>query len=232
MDVDGNGTVDVVLRGIPCDFGEVNDTGPWRFYTIILTWNGAKFQLLPMHLDPPEYRFQAVQDGDLETWRGNYAGAIKLYRQALEDKSLKGWSIDRYRQQGERIQATYEVSPVPTQYPSDPNEYAVLSAYIHYRFLLIDSAQGNLDQARADLASFQKEVQPGQPGYDYLTLASVFWSTYQDAHDLATACIKTRQYANDHREAILEPINDAWHGWQSPGHTGEPTEEQVICPFE
>lgn len=224
-DLDHNGTKEVVIRTIACDFGEVGYTGPYRWSILALTWNGDHFQPLPERLDPPEYRFQAVQDGDVETQRGNYEEAMRFYRQALNDRQLKGWSEELYHQQWDRY-TTREGTPTPTPAPVDPNEYAVLSAYIRYRFMLIHIAQGNADQAQAEFEAFQQEVLPGQPGDDYLLLARKFWTAYQPQHNLAAACAATRAYAHDLRKQLLYPIDSTWHGWQVQDYG------TLICPFE
>lgn len=226
--INNRGIHNVVIKGDFICFS-CRKFGPWRWFTDTFTWNGSGYQYLGDRLDPPVYRFQAVQDGDQESLRGSYTTALELYHQALEDKHLKGWSEALYHQQVDIIDAEYRKMATPTPLPPDPNEYAVLSAYIRYRILLIHSALGQFDQARSDIEAFQQEVLSGQPGYAYLTLATEFWNTYQGTRDLAAACAKTRQYAGDHYEDIYQPIDSTWHGWQSPTYEKN---GRLICPLD
>lgn len=84
-----DGTYDLLMRGHYWGFGEYNTNGPYREYSFKLAWNDSKFQATEKEPAPPEYRFQAVQDGDWETWRGNFEEALAFYDQALHDPSLK-----------------------------------------------------------------------------------------------------------------------------------------------
>lgn len=226
-----DGTIEIVLRGTPCDFGEVSYTGPYRYYSITLTWDGNFFQIGDYVLDPPTYLFQAVQDGDRETLRGNYDKALDYYDQALNDPNLKGWSQELYRQQWDSMQARYSEQPTPTPAPVDPNEKETLTAYVHYRKMLIYTVQGKPEEALAEYMTVMK-LTPGQPGYAYKGLAITFWKKYQNTHDLAAVCIVTREYANERDEELYDPIDDRWHGWQSPGHSSDLSMGKVICPFE
>lgn len=225
-----NGDMDIIIRGIPCDFGEYYYTGPYRYYSITLTWDGTHFVYGYKQLDPPTYRFQAVQDGDWETLHENYEKALDLYNQALNDPNLKGWSKELYKQQYDIMHANFAEQPTPTPVPVDPNEKETLTACVHYRKMLIYTAQGKPGEALAEYMTVMK-LSPGQPGYAYKGLAITFWKNYQNTQDLAAACIVTREYAYEHDEEIYDPIDDRWHGWQSPGHSGESMGE-VICPFE
>lgn len=227
-----SGTKDIVIRGIPCGFGEWQDVGPWRWYTKTLTWNGEGFISHPEQLDPPAYRFQAAQDGDRAFWNRDYETAMGLYRRVLDDLSLLGWSEELYMQQGEALAAIQLGTATLTPAPADPNEHKVLSAYARYRIILTHNAQGNLDQAEAEYTALLRDYASGQPGQQYAVLASVFWNSYGNTGDLAYACSAAREYAIDHDRDIFWPIDFIWHGWQSPGYTGTPNHLQNICPFE
>jgi len=113
-----NGTHDVLIRGIPGDFGGFQVTGPYRSNSIILTWDGTHFIPGYEQLDPPTYRFQAVQDGDRETLRGRYERALAFYDQALNNPYLKGWSEEIYRQHYDAL-GRFEL-PTLTPTPVDP----------------------------------------------------------------------------------------------------------------
>ena len=229
---------DVILRGKPCGFGDVYGTGPYRAYTVTLSWDGTFFQPGHEELDPPTYLFQAVQDGDRETMRGNYEKALTFYNQTLSDPNLKGWSEELYHQQWDTFHALNEKIPAPTPAPTDPNEREILTAYVHYRLMLIYSVQGDEEQAKAEYGLLS-DLSPEDPGYPYKGLAAVYWEEYQNTKNPIASCTSTRKYAERNADDIYDPINDNWHGFQSPGGWGEPSGnwsnspsmEEVICPF-
>ena len=223
--LNNNGTYDVLIRGIPGDFGEVSFTGPYRVFSITVTWNGTHFIPGYEQLDPPTYRFQAVQDGDWETLHGSYERALAFYNQALNDPYLKGWSEKIYRQQYDALGRSG--LPTLTPSPPDPDEKETLTAYIHYRKILIYTAQGKHEEALEEYLALTK-LSPNEPGYAYKGLAAVFWKKYQNTQDLATACIKTQMFAHENYDEIFNPIDRAWHGWDSPAYNWN---KMLICPF-
>jgi tetratricopeptide (TPR) repeat protein len=222
-----DGTYDVLFRGIPGDFGEFYSTGPYRYYSIILSWNGTHFIPGYVQLDPPTYRFQAVQDGDRESLRRNYEKALVFYNQALNDPNLKGWPKEIYGQQLDVVQAGWRDLLTPTPYPTDPNEKEILSAYIHYRKMLIYTVQGKQEEALEEYLALTK-LSTEQPGYAYKGPAITFWKKYQNSQDLAAACIKTQIYSHENYDELFDPIDQHWHGWDSPGYYYN---KSLICPF-
>ncbi len=93
QDTDNNGTLELVLKQVIPIWSEYSYGLPWRKETRICTWNGTAFVLTQREIDtPPEYRFQAVQDGDLAARAGEYDQALSLYQQAISSNILLGWS--------------------------------------------------------------------------------------------------------------------------------------------
>ena len=129
-DVDGNGTRELILTG-GVGRGYVGD-GPPRLVTDTWSWNGEAFTLLASRFGPPEYRFQAVLDGDAAFLRGRLDEALTFYQQSLDDLELLGWSA-------EHLQLPYPRYDPP---PDDPAERPRLAAYAEFRILLLYAVQG------------------------------------------------------------------------------------------
>ena len=77
-DVDGNGTIELLLHGGNDGGYSSCDIGPVRDETHIWMWNGIEFDLDHMELDPPEYRYQVVFDGDEASLIGSYTNAERI----------------------------------------------------------------------------------------------------------------------------------------------------------
>lgn len=94
-DVDRDGVIEYIANiGIPV--WETYSLGiPWRNEIQIYKWNGAQFVFNKRIFSAPEYRFQAVQDGDRAMSYGDLDSALNFYRMAIYNDNLQGWSPER-----------------------------------------------------------------------------------------------------------------------------------------
>ncbi|MDR3576314.1 MAG: hypothetical protein P4L50_20800 [Anaerolineaceae bacterium] len=235
LDVDKNGTLDLAIREeIIGTHAEEVIYGPWRIDTHVISWNGSQFVLLPDKLDPPVYRFQAVQDGDRALYRGDFKEALTFYEQALNDHKLKGWSQAKFKQMQAAVEALGAGIPTPTAFPDDSGDYPTLAAYARFHILLIHAIQGNFDQASSEYQSLQNDYPADRPGFAFVQLAQTFWEEYQKTNSLGMACEQARNFAADHPDQIISQIDHTWHGDQTPGYSEYPSIdiEKFICPVE
>ena len=202
-DMDGNGTRELVLTGGISGRYWTMGGGPERSTTDTWAWNGEAFTLLSSEFGPPEFRFQAVRDGDAATSRGEYEKALGFYQRAVFDESLYGWNP-------ERLHAEYNayLMGTPTPLPL-PEERPRLNAYGRYRILLIHAIGGNGDAAELVYQTLRSKVPAGSPGYPYVELADAFWEGSQAGADPSAGCESARTYAAEHHEEVLGPLGSS-----------------------
>lgn len=204
------------------------DGTPARKETITLAWNGQNYtDLKPIAYTPPQYRFQAVQDGDQQARYGHYAEALSFYQAAIFDDRLEWWSPERkeyevqvHRSQFDDPRPTAPPSPVP-----DNTEYPGLAAYAYYRIMLLHIVQGHESDAGTVYKTLQQKFGSDPYGRPYAKMATAFWEAYQSTQQMYAGCAAAIQYAAEHPE-ILAPLGSDYHGDQS--HTYVPED---ICPF-
>jgi hypothetical protein len=183
--------------------------------------------------DPPEYRFQAVQDGDRLSLSGDYERALDLYQQAILSDNLKWWSPELRKY----LQDTYIATPVKPTPLSDKNEYYSLAAYARYRIMLLHLVRGRLPEARVVYNTLQERFGGEEVGHPYAALAAAFWESYQVSQNIEQACHQAIEYAALHEIEILhylgnlkntEDFSLAYdHGQQSLAYS--PAD---VCPFK
>ncbi len=179
-------------------------------------WNGQAFVKGQPLYCKPEYRLHAVYDGDDASLAGNYPLALGYYQQAIFESGLlpgRDWQA--------RLQSTGNPSP-----PSDPVEWAVLSAYARYRILLLQILWRDDPSARLVYRTLSSSYLAGTAGYPYARLASAFWEDYEKTHDLASACSQAAQYAAANPAEILAPLGQPTYGKNNRDYQPED-----ICPF-
>lgn len=200
---------------------------PLRNQTIILGWNGKNFVNIKQGTNaPPEYRFQAVQDGDERVHYGNYTTALSFYQAAIFDDRLEWWSSERREYELLVLGSQYE--PTPTIFPTpipDNTEYPRLAAYAYYRIMLLHFAQGHASDAGTVYKTLEQKFSNNQYGRPYYEMANTFWDAYQSTHKMYDGCAAAIQYATNH-PAILVPLGSDYHGGYS--HTYIPAD---VCPF-
>ena len=199
---------------------------PWRNERIIYSWNGKNYVPGHRELESPEFRFQAIQDGDLALSQQEYSKAIQLYQQAIFEAELKPYSPEiRKNLQDIWDSKFWPETPTPTPPAPDPTEYPRLAAYAYYRMVIVHTFLGEMETAQVKYATLQEKFPADSPGHAYVEMATDFWNAYQSSGSMYNACATAIAYADAHPE-ILVPLGSDYHGWQS--HTYTPAD---VCPF-
>lgn len=225
-DIDNNGTFELILDGGAPSYsgGWMGVDGPWRRQKVIYMWNGENYVWYLQKYDVPNFRFEAIQDGDTETIRGNYDSALKSYQAAIFDDKLKSWTQEAWRdllRQNEEAQILSY--PDIKKMPFNQDEYNQLSAYARYRIMIIYLERGWDSDAKTVYETLIEKYPQGNLGYPYTELATEFWNEFQSSHDLTFSCDEAITYATKHTE-ILEPLG-------SHGLFDKHYEPESICPF-
>jgi hypothetical protein len=221
----------IATIGIPTGEGYQYEI-PWRQETQIYKWNGQHFVFVRRSFTAPQYRFQAVQDGDLATLAGEYDRALDFYQQAIFDDKLEWWSHDRM----EFLTTNFLISlwqsgdPTPVSPIPDPKEYDNLAAYARYRIMLLHLSRSWVSDAQVVYDTLQKKYPEGKPGHDYAVLAETVWTEFEQSGDLGKASAKGIEYAANHSNHMYDYIG----GSGAPGHHGINYHEhpEYICPFQ
>lgn len=214
VDTDGDGTRELVLAGWTCACYLFE--GPQRQRTDYWAWDGEYFRLSRWENAEPEYRFQAVQDGDDASRLGDFDTALAFYQQAIFDADLKGWSP---AEPGAGIFGT----PLP---PADPTEWARLEAYARYRIMLLHAARGHFDAASTVYETLQARFPDPRSGSAFAELASMFWEEYLTSQDLEAGCSAAIQHAERNQAEILVPLGSDFYGVLNRDYKAED-----VCPF-
>ena len=229
FDTDLNGTHElIVYGGIPRDPEEFIEGGPWREASDVYMWNGERFNWVRRTYTSPEYRFQAVQDGDSEARFGRFAEAEAFYRSVRDNVSLRAWSPDLALawQDQQRAVLTGSIPPTPpTQTPEDPGEFEQLVAYAQYRLVVMYARSGRIAQADAEIQTMVQTYEFGRPGYPYVQMAAQFWTGFSANASIGEGCRQAVEFASVHPE-IIGVLGSEYHGVQSVLYT--PAD---VCPF-
>ena len=213
-DTDGNGTREVILTG--GGRRDNSQAGPQRLVVDTWSWNGEAFTLADSRFEPPEYRFQAVRDGDAAFVRGRLDEALGFYRQSLDDPKLRGWSDDHL------LQYVFHPTPGP---PEDPAERTRLAAYAQFRILLVYAVQGREPEAQSLFDLMVGQYPAASPGYTQLQMATRFYEALRETGVVAEACGKARAFAEENAKAVLAPMGSQYYGYLYEDYTPE-----TICP--
>jgi hypothetical protein len=231
IDIDENGTLELILSGSPPNETTSAYEGlPWRNETHIYSWNGYLFLLYRVVFSPPEYRFQAVQDGDRASLLGEYDRAVEFYQLSISNNMLDWWSDERWSYEVRNLWVQPDDTPLPTPIP-DTTEYPNLDAYARFRIMLLHIVRGNIREAETVFNALKNNFKHGQPGYAYVDMADAFWNEYQLSLNIELACGKAIEFATLHPVDILAYLGNGefartYYGDQSLEYTPE-----EICPF-
>ncbi len=226
-DINGDFVQELIVdSGIPV-WSNYHDGLPWRNEQTIYFWNGKNYAPGSREFAPPEFRFQAVQDGDLALSQQKYDKAIELYQQAIFDAELKAFSpeIRKNLQDAWLNGLNNATKPTATPPAPDPTEYSRLAAYAYYRMVILHTFLGEMEAAQVKYATLQEKFPAGSPGHPYVEMATDFWNAHQASGRMYDACAAAIAYADAHPE-ILIPLGSDYHGWQS--HEYQPAD---VCPF-
>jgi hypothetical protein len=233
IDTDGNGTLELVLKQDIPILSEYSMFLPWRKEERTCMWDGGAFVLTHVELSPPEYRFQAVQDGDRASLAGEYDKALELYQQAIFSDKLDWWTFERRVHEigvyGQEF--VIKPTPIPSLLP-DPLEYPNLAAYARFRILLLHLLRGYLPEAQTVYATLQEKFPAGQPGHAYAELAAAFWDEYQASQSMGLACGKAIEYATAHPVEILAYLGNSDYSETYFGQQSLDYQPEDVCPFD
>jgi hypothetical protein len=226
QDINGDSVKELVVEnGIPI-WTTYPEGLPWRNEHTFYQWDGQYFSPMYSEFDKPEYRFQAIQDGDLATNQAEFDKALSLYQDAISDSNLKQYSQEiRFNLQENWFSQIGVMMPYPTPSSSDPIEHPYLAAYAYYRIMLLHLVQGQEAEAVSTYQTLQDTFGSNQYAAPYVEMATAFWEAYQPTRKMYDGCAAAIQYAVEHPE-ILTPLGSDYHGWQS--HTYVPAD---VCPF-
>ena len=219
VDINNDNVLELVIKGQVAN-DEPFPGQPLRSITSVYHWNGNRYSL-STRFDVPQYRFQAIQDGDIQVLYGNFKEATNIYQEAIDSNNLDWWSKDRYEHN--RSARINFFTPVPLNL--DGSEYPSLAAYAYYRIILLHLAQGQEAEAASTYQTLQDTFGTDQYAAPYVEMATAFWEAYQSTQKMYDGCAAAIQYAVEHPE-ILTPLGSDYHGWQS--HIYVPAD---VCPF-
>jgi hypothetical protein len=97
-DIDQDGMQEIIANtGLPLSSGEVERYGlPWRSIHQVFHWDGQYYSLRQEDYTPPQYRFQAVQDGDRKSLSAEYDKALAFYQDAIFSNKLDWWTVEKH----------------------------------------------------------------------------------------------------------------------------------------
>jgi hypothetical protein len=228
-DTDSNGTLELILEGdIPNT--ELGFYRPWRNLIKTYMWNGQDYRFVGMEYSQPEYRYQAVQDGDRFSLTGDFTRAEALYYSAITDPGLLGWSqelFDFWRDNRTYYYTVLHATPMPMAPAPDAGEAPALTAYSYYRILLIDLARGDTAEAQEIYTLLHDDYQEGATSAAYVEMLDAFWAVYRSTGKMDRGCASAIAYASNHQKEILTYLGSWFHNmWQDKEY-----QPQDICPF-
>src|SRR5262245_3692473 len=93
-DLDGDGIAELIWTGevSPEWHGDYWAFYPQRLATHVFRWDGVNYTAQLVEYSAPQFRFQAVQDGDMYSKAGFYEKALESYQLAITSDRLKWWT--------------------------------------------------------------------------------------------------------------------------------------------
>jgi hypothetical protein len=149
-------------------------TGPLRTGVNIYDWNGTGYVLSIVQLDPPQFLFQVVQEGDSNFARQAMDKAIPLYQQALASTSLRYWLND---------EPTY------------------IKSYIYYKLLLAQAYTDDKNLLTTFQTALAAYPDPNNAPV-YVAMINSFWNGFQVTNNLHSACQEVQVIIAARPEAV------------------------------
>ena len=223
QDIDNNGTKEVVLSSDdfraaqPCEL-------LYRDTKMVLMWNGTHFFGFYSRT-LPQYRIQAVWDGDHQSVHGLQDHALSSYQKVLDDETLLSWSPDYNIVALPLCGNNPWSTPIPVNPLADKDEAPRLEAYSLYRLMLLRIVQGDLASAEENYKLLQANYQNA-----YQELAKIFWEKYIETNSIHDACLTTISYAEMNQEQVIHILDRRTYGnLDSLTPVYQPED---ICPFK
>jgi hypothetical protein len=234
-DLDGDGIAEFIWTGeLSPDWSDDR----WEFYPQRLAihaykWDGMYYSAQFVEYSAPQFRFQAVQDGDRYSKAGLYEKALEFYQQAVTSYELKWWTEDLR----DYTIAPYGFGPCadnisdcprPVQ---DPNERPILSAYALFKEMTVHFLMNDVTNAEAAYQNLLTAHPAETPGYRITEIATIFWNEYQSSQDISEACTQSVTYAKTRSDVLsyLTGGYDSYKGSQGISYESDPHE---VCPFK
>lgn len=231
-DIDDDGIPELVWTGgIPPSYsGDHWSQYPSRVETHIYKWNGTYYSALPITYDVPEFRFQAVQDGDRFMQAGEYDKALLTYQSVISNDELEWWTDSRWiniLDQKNIMTCAERGTPCPPLTP-DKNERPILGAYSMYRIVLVYLVRNQPDEAKMAYDELITTFSSDNSVDAIVQLAIIFWKEFQTSGSLGSACSKAVDHIIHYPE-ILEIVSGSKYSFQDIDYLSKPEE---ICPFK
>lgn len=187
-DVDNDEVGEVVVQ---LESSGTSATGPLRTGVNVYDWDGTSYLLSIVQLEPPRYRIQIVYEADRLFGRREWANAIPLYRQALQEANdLRYWFDD---------------------------EPEILRSYVLYRLAVTQIAAS--DPTLSDTQLQMNTLYPDPLTMPvYIQMAQTFLSDFSQKADVRSACQQVRAIIDSRPEA-LDQLNR--YGTRSPRYTAQ-----------
>jgi len=234
QDIDHNGTLELTLSGgIPSAwYDDYFSHAPWRIQSDTYHWNGQHFVPLKTEFSPPEYRYQAVQDGDRAMLRQEYDKALTFYQEAIFNDKLLGWS-PAHKERSKALHGfTWDFdeshgTPTPMIPPDDPQEYPNLAAYARFRIMVLHILKGHLPEAQTVYETLQEKFPEGKDGHEFTLIAQAFWDEHQLSKGIEGSCTQAISVAEKHKD-ILKFLGSEHHN----SIQDIMYESKDVCPFK
>lgn len=187
FDLDGIFDLEVASKG----FGTVA-AGPQRQVIRHYAYNpqAGKWLLTFESLGASSFRIHVLHDADTALRNGDYAVALVLYGQVINEAALVDW-----------------IHPA--------SERAVQAGYARYKSIVTYALLGDLDAAARELELFIAASPLNTPGYPYREMADAFLNGFLTT-GLTDGCLAAQTYAASHVEQILIPLGPAAYGYANP----------------
>lgn len=232
-DLDNDGIKELTWKGF---FYPNESPDHWFYYplrseTHVYKWDGANYTAQSVEYAKPEYRFQALQDGDSYAKAGQYDKALKSYELVTQSTGLGWWTEERKNY----ILGQHDLGPCaekgancPPPTP-DSNERPILSAYAAFRRMLVQLLTHQQTEAEKTYQDLLSTYLPGKPGYPIVEMSTAFWTEYQASQSIEKSCTKAVADIQAQTDILGILSGGAKHSMQGIDYEGKPEE---VCPFK
>ncbi|TET53747.1 MAG: hypothetical protein E3J64_03060 [Anaerolineales bacterium] len=189
---------------IDAESGRIGSVGaePQRDYSEVWEWSGSVFTVTQQVWGAPVYRYHALLDGERALLAGDYAAAITIYEQVIDDETLEAF---------------------PRHY-TEAEEKAWLSAFARSRLAVARIVAGDQTGGQAEFILLQISHPPGSAGHEVASLTAIFAAEYAATDSVEDACDAVLADTTA-STAVLDFFNSNY-GYANP--IWEPPD---LCPF-